>query len=430
MKSRAKISVFIIGVMLIASFPIRAMGLERDNDTEFYFPDLATYNASTPGSSYVELTGGSLQEMEIYNADDLNSDGLDGSLDVKVSTELDLTVFSNRYQPNDADSVFNTGQNVVSADSDATITQATEVLNDVTVQQKYRIFDPGNVVRVEVLLTASTDTTRKIRLEGNFGSDEDTVLMAQRSSGSTSVGDWGGGITEIDDALMTAATQWFVSSEDSAVNSDSADPVMGTVLRGPVSSVAYEWVNIPGTVNDEDNWGVNYTVVLPANQTVSLVLFHRAMAHDGDLSNANFGTFTSLMDSFNTYSGSYFANLTSNVPVLNWGDTPTNRTVFYPLDEIKVKKVAPSQPATPSVRPVGRSSINVKLNRPASIGTGTITKYNIFRNGKLIASVPASASSYVDRNLERGNSYSYQIQAVSTDGTSLKSKTSNSIYRR
>lgn len=430
MIKKSSLSLVVVGMMLLVSIPLKAVGLERLNDEDFYFPNQAAFNASTAGATYVDIGTQGVEEMEVFNSVGVNNgDGLDGSLEVRVSTELDLTNFSARYASNNNTPTFNTAVNEI-ANTDAIVVKDAEVLNGVTVQQKFRIFDPGNVVRVEVLLTSTTDTTREIRVDGNFGSDEDTVLMAQRSTATTSVGDWSGGITEIADNLMTSTTQWFITAEDSVVSTASRDPLMGTVLRGPVSTVNYEWVEIPGTANEEDDWGVDYTVVLPANQTVSLVLFHHAMPHNGDVTNGNFGNYTSLMNNFNSYSGAYFANLTPNVPVLNWGDSPSNRTVFYPLDEKTVKKVGPSAPSTPVVKLIGKSSASIKLMRPTSNGTGTLTKFNIYRNGRLIASVPASKTSYVDRNLERGSSYSYQIQAISTDGQSQKSKVSISIYRR
>lgn len=427
-KMKQKLTVWVLGLFTLSLLPVAANAVEQDGNNNVYFPSAAAYTASTPGSTLAIMGTNGVEEMEIYNDDDLNSDGLDGSLYVEVSEELNQANLE-AYSVATANDEYSVAANTLSAGADLTLTREAKTVSGVSVQTKYRFFDPGQVVRMELLLTASEDTTRTVRIDGDFGSDGSTVLMAQRSLGQTTLGDWSGGITEINDNLMTSATQWFVSAEDDANNNDGTDPLMGTILQGTATNASMSWVDIPGDANEEDNWGVDYTVVLPANQTVSLVLFHMQFAHNGDVSNNNFSTYINGMNDFNAYSGNYFTGLTSGVPVLNWGGSATNRTIFYPLDEV-TKKIAPSAPGSPVAAWRTSSTAQVKIARPAAIGSGSLVRYEIYRNGKYLTSVSSSTRFFIDRKLERGISYSYQVIAVSTDGSSSKSRMSNSIYRR
>jgi hypothetical protein len=420
---KKKSTVLVLGLFLLSLMPMPAVAVERLG-SDIYFPSKAGWDNNLDGASTFELDSEDLDEMEIHNSTGSNNnDGLDGSMSIRVSQELNQSSFSSFYSS--SDDTYSIPTSTVSDGTDLTVVRESNVLNDVSVQTKWRFFDPGKVARLEVLLTAATDTTRVIELSGNYGSDGSTRLVAQRlNNGTTSYANFG--VAEIPDTAITSSTQWIVTSDDA--NSQSDDPLIGTVLRGATSTVAMNWTTIPG--DSDDDWEVRYTVVLPANQTVSLVLFHAMFSHVGDVSAANLPTYVSGMSAFNTASGNFFTGLTAGVPILNWGDLAQNRTVFYQLDEVKPKKIAPSAPSTPVARLFNSSSAQVSFQRPADLGSGTLLKFDVYRNGAFLISLAASSTRFIDSSLEKDVSYSYQVIAVSSDGTSKKSRTSNSIYRR
>ena len=51
-------------------------------------------------------------------------------------------------------------------------------------------------------------------------------------------------------------------------------------------------------------------------------------------------------------------------------------------------------------------------------GAGTLTGYNIYRNGEFVANVPADATSFVDTTCPDNGTYTYAVTAVYADGES------------
>ncbi len=68
--------------------------------------------------------------------------------------------------------------------------------------------------------------------------------------------------------------------------------------------------------------------------------------------------------------------------------------------------------------------MNLTWNAPENDGGLTITEYRIYRNGSLIATVPASQPWFKDTNVVNGQTYTYYVTAVNSTG---ESPTSNEV---
>ncbi len=80
----------------------------------------------------------------------------------------------------------------------------------------------------------------------------------------------------------------------------------------------------------------------------------------------------------------------------------------------------PSAPLNISVES-GNGYVNVSWKMPKLDGLYNVTYFHIYRNGKLIATVPASQQWYNDTNVTPGQTYTYYITAVNSVGESEKS---------
>lgn len=86
-----------------------------------------------------------------------------------------------------------------------------------------------------------------------------------------------------------------------------------------------------------------------------------------------------------------------------------------------VPRTTPAQPAAPTAGTVTISSVEVRWSAPASDGGAALTGFVLYRNGSLIASLSASATSYTDASLAAGTNYSYQVAASNVAGSSPSS---------
>jgi hypothetical protein len=88
---------------------------------------------------------------------------------------------------------------------------------------------------------------------------------------------------------------------------------------------------------------------------------------------------------------------------------------------------APPPPSTPSnVTATATTATSVNLTWAAATETGgTIASYQITRNGIALASVPGTATSYLDSTAQPGTAYTYAVTAVDQSGTTSQPGTSN-----
>ena len=96
-----------------------------------------------------------------------------------------------------------------------------------------------------------------------------------------------------------------------------------------------------------------------------------------------------------------------------------------------VKKIVlPSAPPRVTAKSIGRSSIRIDWALPTTPGTGRIMKYEIYRNGIKVATVNSNVRYFVDTKLDASQSYTYRIVSVGTQGNSIKSTSTSSIFPR
>lgn len=103
------------------------------------------------------------------------------------------------------------------------------------------------------------------------------------------------------------------------------------------------------------------------------------------------------------------------------------------LETVVVKKVIlPAAPKRVSAKNESRKGIKVEWSKPVSAGTGKILSYEVYRNGYKIATVPGNKLNYFDpkSGLELSQSYTYRIVTVATQGKSVKSNPTSSIFPR
>lgn len=99
-----------------------------------------------------------------------------------------------------------------------------------------------------------------------------------------------------------------------------------------------------------------------------------------------------------------------------------------PILEIINKVVLPAAPARVTVKRAGKAAFNLEWPVPTTAGTGKITGYEIYRNGKKIATVSTNTRKYRDKNLDPNQSYTYRIVTIATQGKSIKSISSPSLF--
>jgi hypothetical protein len=89
----------------------------------------------------------------------------------------------------------------------------------------------------------------------------------------------------------------------------------------------------------------------------------------------------------------------------------------------------PPSPSTPSnVTATATTATTVALTWAPSTETGgTIASYQITRNGTPLASVPGTATSYLDSTAQPGTAYTYAVTAVDQRGTTSQPGTSNTV---
>ncbi|ADD08459.1 Fibronectin type III domain protein [Aciduliprofundum boonei T469] len=97
---------------------------------------------------------------------------------------------------------------------------------------------------------------------------------------------------------------------------------------------------------------------------------------------------------------------------------------YYPLKNplTPVPKLTPTAPRNLKAQ-TGMGYVNLTWEQPVGQGTSNISEYKIYRNGTLIATVPATQLWYNDTNVVPGVNYSYYVTAVNSVGESQPSNT-------
>jgi hypothetical protein len=102
----------------------------------------------------------------------------------------------------------------------------------------------------------------------------------------------------------------------------------------------------------------------------------------------------------------------------------------YMIDGGLAKDNFPLKNATSVIAPLpprnlqaeeGNGYVNLTWEEPLDNGTSDMTEYRIYRNGTLIATVPATQLWYNDTDVANGVTYTYYVTAVNSAGESDKS---------
>jgi len=76
---------------------------------------------------------------------------------------------------------------------------------------------------------------------------------------------------------------------------------------------------------------------------------------------------------------------------------------------------APSAPQNLTATP-GDQSVALSWSAPASDGGSAVTDYDVYRDGSLLTTVPATTTSLTDTGLTNGQAYSYEVTAINSVG--------------
>ncbi len=181
---------------------------------------------------------------------------------------------------------------------------------------------------------------------------------------------------------------------------------------------------------------------------VGIALLWRSLAAvnpnlQGDLNGDNKVTITDLsilLSNFNKngsdgdVNGDGKVNITDlSILLSNWGKTYSGGGTTPPTQPPPPPPVQMPKPSTPTniKAYTGGTSIGVRWNQ--SFVAGGIKQYDIYRDAKKIASVPAAyhydfpemyGNGYLDKTVAKGGKYSYQVQAVANNGETSALSTS------
>lgn len=115
--------------------------------------------------------------------------------------------------------------------------------------------------------------------------------------------------------------------------------------------------------------------------------------------------------------------------VIAYGDTTVfpnqgaNGANFWVDVIYSTSRFSPSTKPAPPTELVAKGGASIGLSWKPSIGSNPIKEYIIYRDGNELARVASGATTYVDTSVKTGSTYSYQVQAVDTNGS--KSELSN-----
>lgn len=101
-----------------------------------------------------------------------------------------------------------------------------------------------------------------------------------------------------------------------------------------------------------------------------------------------------------------------------------------PVPVVSQKTLLALPPAAISAKSDGKNSIRVEWNRSSSSNSAKVLRYEIYRNGLRVGSVPGNQFYYRDKGLDHSQSYSYRIVSVTAQGKSRSSNQTSSIFPR
>lgn len=78
----------------------------------------------------------------------------------------------------------------------------------------------------------------------------------------------------------------------------------------------------------------------------------------------------------------------------------------------------------------GKNALRVEWGRPTGSSAAKILRYEIYRNGSRVASIPGNQFSYRDKGLDPTQSYSYRVVSVTAKGKSVSSSPTSSMFPR
>src|SRR5262245_7624429 len=110
----------------------------------------------------------------------------------------------------------------------------------------------------------------------------------------------------------------------------------------------------------------------------------------------------------------------STTPAASAGTPPTHRTLgVRPFTPTRRRPGSPA-PEQLSASESGTTSSELRWDPPSSPGDAPVDTYDVYRNGALVASVPASATAFTDdvSALPGGSEATYQVAATNIYGES------------
>ncbi len=218
----------------------------------------------------------------------------------------------------------------------------------------------------------------------------------------------GPGVTSYTDSTVTTGVRnsYRVAARDLAGNATSASVTTGgkndTTPPAPpgkltASASGYTQASLSWKASSDKAAGVGYYTILRNGMAVARVS----------------GATTSYGDTGLTPGASYTYKVTATDSVGNASQPSNTATITSQAD------TSPTTPGTPAA--VSVSSSQAWLTWAASTDNVGISRYDIIRNGSVIASV--SGTSYIDSTVSPGSAYTYQVVAYNAAGMTASSGT-------
>ncbi len=215
-------------------------------------------------------------------------------------------------------------------------------------------------------------------------------------------------VTSYTDSTVSTGLRntYQVAARDLAGNATSATVITGgkkdtTSPTAPAklsaSAAGYSQASLSWNASSGKSAGVSYYTILRNGKAVARVP----------------GTTTSYGDTGLTPGAGYTYQITATDSVGNTSATSNTATVTTPADSPPTTPGAPTQ--------ISVSSSQAWLTWAASTDNVGISRYDVIRNGSVIASV--SGTSYIDSTVAPSSAYTYQVVAYNAAGMNVPSGT-------